>query len=340
MAARSRMNLRFSQLVHSRSFAVTYGQLMGLRIQSVAMGLMVIGLILLAQPEKTFAATTRSPVDSEVQKTSNHLLVDSAVKTRRQRIVSLNPSLTAILLAIGAQDQIVGIDSYSASQQSSLFGLPTVGGLFSTSFERVVSLEPSLVVTVPSANQRDFYTQLEQLGISLLVFDPINFEDVLETIQVLGEKTGHGEEARARVSKIRAAQKKVQGLEKTALPPRTVIVLQRDPLFIVGRGSFIDDMLGMIQANNLGAEFDQPYPRVSLEWLVSVSPDILLDASDDSMSAIEYWSRWSSLSAVQNGNVSSLLRKVVTMPGPHLDQALYTLWEAVHHSSPTQKPLK
>ena len=81
------------------------------------------------------------------------------------RVVSLNPSLTAILVALGARGALVGVDSFSARQQPEVAGLPTVGGLYNPSLEGVVALAPDLVVYVPTAEQRAFQRQLQELGV-------------------------------------------------------------------------------------------------------------------------------------------------------------------------------
>ena len=81
-----------------------------------------------------------------------------------RRVVSLNPSLTATLVALGAGAQLVGVDDYSARQQSAVRELPAVGGLFTPSLEAILGLAPDLVALVPSAQQRDLRARLEALG--------------------------------------------------------------------------------------------------------------------------------------------------------------------------------
>jgi ABC-type Fe3+-hydroxamate transport system substrate-binding protein len=108
------------------------------------------------------------------------------------------------------------------------------------------------------------------------------------------------------------------------------MVLQRSPIFIVGRGSFIDEMLVAAGATNLGAGFDEPYPRVGAEWLVAAAPEVLLDMSPDPEDAHGFWSRWPTIPAVSNGRVQRLDPEQVTLPGPHLDRALETLAAALY----------
>jgi iron complex transport system substrate-binding protein len=247
-----------------------------------------------------------------------------------QRIVSLNPSLTAIILALGARDLLVGVDDFSARQQPGLQGVPAVGGLFNPSLESVVALRPDLVVLVPSVEQRDFRRRLDALEIPVSVFANIRFEEVLENIDRLGRLVGREREAAARIEAVTRTRDAVERATVSRPRPRSVLVLQREPIFIVGAGSFIDEMLSWAGGVNLGAEFGEPYPRVSAEWLVAAAPEVLIDFSPEALSGVEYWSRWPSLPAVVNGRVLAIEPEKVTLPGPYLDRALELLATALH----------
>jgi len=255
--------------------------------------------------------------------------ISSAAAGGPARIVSLNPSLTAILLSLGAGDLLVGIDDFSAQQQPALAALPTVGGLYDPSLEAVVALRPDLVVLVPSAAQRDFRARLESLGVPVLALAPVRFEEVLRSIETLGARTGHAAAAQARMAAIEAARAEVERAAKGRPRPRAVLVLEREPLFVAGAGSFIDDMMRAAGAQNVGAEFSEPYPRASLEWLVAARPDVILDASSEPGEPKEFWSRWPSIPAVAKGRVVQLPPGVVTLPGPQLDRALRLLSKAL-----------
>lgn len=243
-----------------------------------------------------------------------------------RRVVSLNPSLTAILLALGARDALVGVDSFSARQQPEVASLPTAGGLYNPSLEAVVALAPDLVVYVPTAEQRAFQRRLQELGVPVQPFDPVSFDDVLATIGALGERVGREAAARERVAAIRTARAAVEARAASRPRRRVVLVLQRDPLFVVGRGSFVDEMLGAAGAENLGRAFAETWPQVSREWLLAAAPELILDASDaEAGEPGPYWSRWPSLPAVRDGRVVALPPGVVTLPGPWLDRALALL---------------
>jgi ABC-type Fe3+-hydroxamate transport system substrate-binding protein len=247
-----------------------------------------------------------------------------------RRIVSMNPSLTAILVALGSRELLVGVDEYSARQQPEVADLPTVGGLYNPSAETVAALRPDLVVLVPSVEQRDFRKGLEALGISILELDPLRFDEVLAAIETLGERVGRGKAAGRRVAAIRRARAEIERERGSQRALRGVLVLTRDPLFVVGGGSFIDEMLAVVGVENLARALESPYPRVSLEWLVAAQPEVIVDAAGDAEAAQAFWARWPSLPAVRNARVVSIPQGVATLPGPYLDRGLETLAEAVH----------
>lgn len=259
----------------------------------------------------------------------------------RARIVSLNPSLSEIVLALGARDVLVGVDTYTHRQHPELADIADVGGLFDPSLEAVVALRPSAVVLVPSAEQRDYRGRLEALGVRVVVFDNIRFDEVLENIRGLGELVGEPEAARARVARIRATRAAVRSATSERTPVRCLVALQREPVFVVGADNFIDEMLASAGCDNVGRELGAGYPRASLEWLVARAPEVIFDASQHA--AIEpdgarakpsdgdrFWQRWSAIPAVSAERVLLVDARMLTLPGPALDAALRQLALALH----------
>ena len=241
-----------------------------------------------------------------------------------RRVVSLNPSLTAIAIALGAREQLVGVDDYSA-RAADAAGLPTVGGLYDPSLEAVLALAPDLVVLVPSAEQRGFRERLVALGVPCLALDPVGFDDVLAAIQQLGERLGREQAAAARVDAIRRTRARAADAARGLPVLRGVLVLQRDPLFVAGAGSFVDDMLRTLRVENLAATQPGPWPRLAREWLLAAGPELILDASPEAEPAASYWARWPSLPALSRHAVFDVPQGISTLPGPDLDEALLVL---------------
>jgi iron complex transport system substrate-binding protein len=250
-----------------------------------------------------------------------------------RRVVSLNPSLTATLVALGAEPMLVGVDDWSAKQQPEVRDLPVVGGLFTPSLEAVVALQPDLVVLVPGAQQRDLGDRLRALGIEVLELPNISLADLLASIERLGERVGRAEVAARRVAEIRAAWDAAARRSAGAARPRAVLVIQREPLFVVGAGSFLDDMLRAAGAQNAAAGFGEAYPRVAVEWLIEAAPEVILDASDDPTEPAAWWARWPSLPAVAAGRVVRV-EEAVMLPGPYPDRGLAILSELLGFGTP------
>jgi iron complex transport system substrate-binding protein len=245
-----------------------------------------------------------------------------------RRVVSMNPSLTSIVVALDASPVLVGVEERAADLHPELASVPVVGGLFNPSLEAVVALEPDLVVLVPSAEQRDFRGRLEALGIEVLMLPNITVEEILASIEVLGARIGRVAEARARIGEIRRTFAEVKAAAAARPPARAVVVLQRDPLFVVGRGSFIDEMLRAAGVDNVARGLSDPYPRAAVEWLIAAAPELILDASDDPPDAAVFWARWPSIPAVANGDVFALPASA-TYPGPYIDRSLRLIAERV-----------
>jgi len=247
----------------------------------------------------------------------------------------MNPSLTETVVALDAADVLVGVDEYSARLEPAVKGLPVVGGLFNPSLEAVVALEPDLVVLVPGAEQRSVAERLESLGVPVLQLPNITLEQALRSIEVLGARVGRAAEARHRVEQIRAAWAEVR--RESSRRPRvpTVLVLQRDPLYVVGQGSFIDEMLRAAGARNLAAELADPYPRAGVEWLIAAAPRVILDATEDAEPPETYWARWPSIPAVASGGAVAV-RPDVMRPGPWMDRSLRALAATLDRARPPQ----
>jgi iron complex transport system substrate-binding protein len=278
---------------------------------------------------------------------------DGRPEARSLRLVSLNPSLTAIVARLGAADALVGIDDYSAQVVPALADRPRVGGLFDPSLEAVVALRPDRVLLVAGLEQEAHGAALRRLGLAVEVFENERYEQVLGNIERLGRLVGRSEAAAERIDAIRAVRSAVEQAVRGRSRPGTVIVLDRSPLYLVGGETFLDELLQAVGAENLGARVATGYPRGSLEWLVATGPELVLDLSprrseqagarvagepdgrenavpDESASAFAFWSRWPSLPAVRAGRVLALDATRISLPGPDLDRALRELAVAVH----------
>jgi iron complex transport system substrate-binding protein len=245
-----------------------------------------------------------------------------------ERVVSMNPSLTRVLVALDATDRLVGVDDFSARTETEVSELPRVGGLFNPSLEAVVALRPDLVVLVPSLAQRDFRDRLVGLGVEVLELPNITLDQLLASILEIGARVDRVVAAQARVAEIRRVWEQVRARAPSERPG-AVLVLTRDPLYVAGAGSWLDEMLRAAGMQNTAARYAEPYPRVSLEWLIAAAPDVIIDSADDPMPAAQYWAQWPSIPAVAASRVFDVPAGSVTLPGPFVDRSLSVMVDTI-----------
>lgn len=213
------------------------------------------------------------------------------------RIVSLAPSLTDIVLALGAGDRLVGV---TTSCEGVPDAIARVGGL-RPDLEAILRLRPDRVLAIETETQAGLRTALAARGIAVGVHPAESVDDLRGTIRSLGALLGREEVAEIEIARLDRA---------LADPPtptiRGMFVVQRQPTILVaGGGSFVDAMLRASGIENVFGDSDWNYRTVSFEAVVERDPVIILDASFGSNDATSYWTRFQRLSAVREGGVVS-----------------------------------
>jgi iron complex transport system substrate-binding protein len=173
---------------------------------------------------------------------------------------------------------------------------------------------------------------------------PYTLEEVLESFRRIGGLVGRWTDAAALVAREREALASVARRAPCAdaACPRVAIVLERDPLYVVGEGSFVHSLLEAAGARNVFGDLAAPYPRVSLEELVARAPDLLLDASvaeadageaDAAADVRSFWSRFGGLRRAR-----PLLAPAITLPAPPLAGAAELLLQSIHPGAAPPRP--
>jgi iron complex transport system substrate-binding protein len=253
------------------------------------------------------------------------------------RIVSLAPSITEILFAVGAGPQVVGVTQF-CNYPPEADALPEVGGFTAKtiSVEAIVDLTPDLVLA-GSAAQQPVVEALEQLGIPALVFDPTSFEEVYANIQQVGYATGHVAEADELVASMRGRVKAVADVV-AAIPaeerPSVFWEVFDEPLMTAGPNTFIGQMIDLAGAKNIFADATEDYPQISAETILERDPAIILGPSShgDKLTPELVAARpgWGELSAVKAGRVHLLDGDTTSRPGPRLADALEELAKTLY----------
>ncbi|MFO7273529.1 MAG: cobalamin-binding protein [Bacillota bacterium] len=247
-----------------------------------------------------------------------------------QRILSLGPSATEAIFALGRGDRLVGRTDWCNFPEEAL-SVPSVGSLFPPDYERILETEPDLVVMIEGSV--DVREKLEQeYGLQVFVYAPATFEQLFDQMVALGQALNAREAAEAIVAEMRA---EVAGIEaKTAsLTDRPVVfyVVWPDPLSTAGPGSFIDDMIRIAGGVNAAGDAGSPWPTFSVEQLIAADPDVIVAGSQALAQEILTRPGWESIKAVRNGRVVSVPNEdIVVRPGPRLSEGLRWFAATLH----------
>ena len=255
------------------------------------------------------------------------------------RLVTLTPSSTELVLAVGAGDRLVGIDRFSAELEEvgDLPKLPVVGDFLSPSFEAIARLEPDLVIA--DELQSKVAKGLEAAKLATLSLPMHRLDDVTRGLRSVGTALGREREAAEAIGAIeevlRESRARASARDHRA---RVLIVLDREPktlaaMVAAGRGSFADELLDVIGAENVLSSAVR-YPRISAEQILRGRPDIIIDASPAAGESLDAWSRLAEVPAVAAGRVVPTQEPALTTPSPRLAAALSELERVVYGSSP------
>jgi len=253
-----------------------------------------------------------------------------------QRIVSLAPSNTEILFAVGAGTQVAGRDEASDYPDEAL-SLPTVGGWSGFSTESIVALQPDLVLA-GGINTPELVASLESLGLRVYFLpNPATIEEMYANLETVGLLTDHEAETAALVEalKVRVAAVDEKIATVTERPSVYYELDATDPTkpYTAGPGSFVDLLIQRAGGANVGAQLQSQWVQISLEELLILDPDMILlgDALyGETPEKVAARPGWEVLSAVQDGRIYPFDDTLVSRPGPRLVDALEAMARFLH----------
>ncbi|MGA2819517.1 MAG: cobalamin-binding protein [Anaerolineales bacterium] len=253
------------------------------------------------------------------------------------RIVSLAPSNTEILFAIGAGSQMVGRDEFSdyPTEAKSLPSISTSMGTLNT--EALVALQPDLVLAAPILAPEQIQT-LRNLGLTVfLVPNPTDFDGLYQNLANVGALTGRGDEAQALVSRSRQRVAAVeQVISKATSKPKVFYELDgSDPgkPWTAGPGNFIDLIIRVAGGQNAAAGLQEAYAQISVEELLSQNPDVIIlgdTAYGITVASVEARPGWNVMNAIKNNAVDPFDDNLASRPGPRLIDGLEAMAKLVH----------
>jgi len=249
-----------------------------------------------------------------------------------ERIVSILPSTTEALFAIGAGDRVVGRSRY-CDYPPEVARLPQVGGYVDPSFEAILALRPDLVTGARGPAGKTLSERLEARGVATYFPKTESFAEIDAMILGLGEKTGRVAEAKATVAAIDA---KVAGVERAVADRprrRVLLVFGLEPLSVAGPSSFADEMIRRAGGANVVTE-GGGYPNLGIERVITLDPDVIINAAIAEAHGHERIGKdtpgWAKVRAVAEGRVAPIADEAALRPGPRIGEGLAALARAIH----------
>jgi iron complex transport system substrate-binding protein len=256
-----------------------------------------------------------------------------------QRIISMSPSITETLFALGVGNRVVGVTDFCSYPKEACV-LPKVGGLLNPSVEAWIALKPDLIIHQDDSHKLRINAQ--NLGIQTLAISMTSLQNIFNTIQTFGEVLGSEGEASALTRQLQSGiQNQKTRLQR--IPKKTVLLLLGDgsnpggALYAVGRGTFLGELLELAGGENILTDPTISYPKISKEFILRHSPEVIIEAGPDAnLSAAEkdkklkQWQRFSTLTAVKNKTIYFVGADYILIPGPRFLNILDHFARVIH----------
>jgi iron complex transport system substrate-binding protein len=246
-----------------------------------------------------------------------------------RRVVALTPSATELVAAVGADELLVGVDRYS-TYPPAVRDLPKVGDFLRPSFEAIVALAPDLVIA--DEVQAEVARGLAAAGIRTLTLSMHTIDDVRAGLA----KVGRALDREAAAAQAQAEIERALARARSRAPsqrPRVLGVVDREQgglgnLVAAGPGSYLDELLAVVGAENALADYRVRYPKLSAEQILRAQPEIIIDLAP--ATGRDDWKQLPELPAVQHGRVHVLQESIYLAPGPRIGQAIERLSAIIH----------
>jgi iron complex transport system substrate-binding protein len=231
------------------------------------------------------------------------------------RVVSLAPSLTESIFAVGAGDKLVGVTTYCNYPEAAK-SKEKVGDTQTPNIERIVALKPDIVFVSTASQLEAFMRTLDQQGIAVYVMDAKSIGEVFDDLRTLGGLLGTEDSANALVAGLEERVKAIGSKE----PRRVFVQISNEPLFTIGKDSFLTEVVAKAGGESVTKDVPSGYPKLSKETASAMDPDvIILSDSEDNR---EPNAVFKNSNAVKNGRVYRINADIISRPGPRLVDAL------------------
>lgn len=239
-----------------------------------------------------------------------------------ERIVSLLPSTTEMLFALGAGGEVVGVDA-NTDYPPEATAITRVGGYNTYSIEAIVALRPTLVVGEADSFDPEFPRRLEAAGLTTFFCRRGSVADIERCIESLGERTHRRDAAGAVLAGMKRRREEALRL-RPAVPPKTLLVVQARPIYAVGGRTFVGELIHLAGGENI-LEDTPSYPLIHPETVVTRAPEVIVVFQPADRAYFLETPLFAGVPAVRTGRVFAIDDRLIGRPGPRIYDALAAL---------------
>jgi iron complex transport system substrate-binding protein len=259
-----------------------------------------------------------------------------------ERIVSLAPSNTEILFAVGAGDKVVGVTDfcnypYNFAAWIEAGNMTSIGNYYGPSTEPIVALDPDLVLA--TTGSQEAADNLRELGYNVLIIEPRNLTFVLRDILLVGRATDNYDQAVAVEAELKQRIDAVtaQAADATTTP-KVYHEVWNEPIMSAGPGTFVDELITLAGGQNIFDDAVSSWPTVSSEAIIDKNPDVMIFPDMymgranfyETLEAVKTRDGWDLISAVQNDDIYEINADIISRSGPRLADALELMAKMIH----------
>lgn len=243
------------------------------------------------------------------------------------RVVSLAPNLTENIFAVGAGDRLVGVTTFCNYPEQAK-EIAKIGDTMTPNMESIIALKPDVVFVSTASQIEAFMKTLEGNGIAVYVTNPTTLDGVLDNLQKLGDILGTTEKAGQLVPGLKRRITDIWSKIESEKRVRVFVQISREPLFTVGKQSFLTTILEKAGAESVTKDVESAYPKLSKETASALNPEvIILSESDDNKEPND---AFKNSPAVKNGRIYKVNADLLSRPGPRLVDALEQIAKDLH----------
>lgn len=271
-----------------------------------------------------------------------HTLNAAEPKNKPIRIISLAPNLTEVLFALGLDKKIIAVSSDSdyppdAADKSK------VGTFWQLNVEAIIASRPDLVVALQTEQQKAIANSLERMGYKVLALKIERLDDLFVAIEQIGTATGHKRRADELISNIRSQLDILRSKFSLQDKARVLWVVQAEPLRVVGRNTFINEMIELAGGENCIGPTLSRFPQIGGEEILTSGVEVIIQSAmgknniDRQQQAAQvFWSKWPNLPAVKNNRIYVIESDTVLRLGPRLPEGVDLIADHLHRDRLTQ----